>query len=225
MQYVSWSNLRDDANWLNYPLDCWLMQEMAGDVDESEVKNTIGSDSSKLVMFCASGSDFWQRTSYGFERDSGHAYLGATLVANRAIEVGFSIASFKGQFDQGGILVRQSDQNWLKAGVELSDGILQLSAVATKNGFSDWSTAAWPREWDGKDQVIIKVSRLRDALIVKIRLLQEDEHPDNKWRLLRVCPVPTDAVLRAGPYSCAPTREGLYVEFLRYTQCDADELH
>ena len=218
VRYIPWTNERENPAWFNHPLDCFLVR-FEEDEGQSAAEGT--SENSKLVMFCSKGSDLWQKTCYGFERDSGHAFLGTRLEQGRAIQVGFSVVSFKGQFDQGGVLIRENANSWLKAGVELSDGVLQLSAVHTRHGMSDWSTSAWPSEWKGKENVLVQVSRVNDSMIIRIKLM-EDNDP---WRLLRVCPISLEAPLLVGPYSCAPTRDGLYVEFLRYVECEATPLH
>ena len=220
--HIPWTNLRENPAWFNYPLDCFLMQEQVEGADDEKATT---SENSKLVMFCAKGSDLWQRTSYGFRRDSAHAFLAADLLQDRAIEVGFSIFSFKDQFDQAGILVRENEDNWIKAGVELADGVLHLSVVATRAGFSDWSTSALPSAWDSESKIIVQVSRKGDALIVKTILAETKEEDEGEWRLMRVCPMPVESRLHAGPYSCAPSRDGLFVEFFHYAECDAQSLH
>src|SRR5579863_8854901 len=95
----------------------------------------VGDD---LLVTAAAGSDFWQETSYGFRRDSGHALL-APFEEGRSVEVSF-VVDFGALYDQAGLLVRVSERAWIKAGVEMSDGSPQLSAVVT-HGSSDWSVA------------------------------------------------------------------------------------
>jgi hypothetical protein len=68
----------------------------------------------------------------------------------RPLEVGDGgsfAADFSSQFDQAGIFVRESDERWIKAGVEQADGVLG-GAVVT-DGLSDWSVGAVP-EWSGR---------------------------------------------------------------------------
>jgi regulation of enolase protein 1 (concanavalin A-like superfamily) len=127
--------------------------------------------------------------------------------------VGF-FADFDQQFDQAGICARTDETRWTKAGVEFSDGELQASAVVT-NGMSDWSVAPVP-DWSGSE-VTVRVSRSGTALTVRIR------HGDDPWRLLRVAPVDPSAVAYAGPYCCAPERDGLTVTFTRWVAGPADE--
>ena len=51
------------------------------------------------------------------------------------------------QFDQAGVLVRASETAWVKAGVEISDGVAQVGAVVTHTT-SDWSVAP-VSSWSG----------------------------------------------------------------------------
>jgi regulation of enolase protein 1 (concanavalin A-like superfamily) len=85
------------------------------------------------------GTDFWQRTHYGFEADNGHfLYLEAsddfvltTKVTSHPIH----------QYDQAGLMVRVSPACWLKTSVEFEpDGLNRLGAVVTNAQLSDWST-------------------------------------------------------------------------------------
>lgn len=98
-------------------------------------------DRDDLLVEAAEGSDLWRTTWYGFVHDSGHALL-AAFPDGTAAEVSF-VADFSAQFDQAGLLVRADAERWVKAGVELSDGVLQLGAVVTRE-VSDWSVAPVP---------------------------------------------------------------------------------
>lgn len=58
------------------------------------------------------GSDFWQVTSYGFRRDSGHALL-SSPGHDFASEVG-SLADSSHLTDQAGVLRRVDEQTGIK---------------------------------------------------------------------------------------------------------------
>lgn len=165
----------------------------------------------RLLVTAARGSDFWQETSYGFRRDGGHALL-APLPPPSSVEVTF-LADYGDTFDQAGLLVRLDERSWVKAGVEVSDGVPQLSAVVTRDR-SDWSTSPVPA-WAGRD-VTVRASWADGALTVRARV--EDE----PWRLVRLAPFPASSEVRAGPYCCAPEREGLTVTFLAWRSGPAD---
>ncbi len=157
------------------------------------------------------GSDLWRHTSYGFVHESGHALL-APLDVGQAVEVTFE-GDLDRQFDQAGVLVRASEERWVKAAVELSDGVLQVGAVVT-DGRSDWSVAPVP-DWAGHP-VTVRVSRADDALTLRAR---RGEEP---WRLVRVLPWSAEEPTTAGPLACAPTEAGLLVRFTRWLTTDAD---
>lgn len=166
---------------------------------------------STLIATAVQGSDFWQTTEYGFTRDSGHALL-AEFEVGQAIEVSF-IADMSQQFDQAGVMVRQDQCHWLKAGAEYVDGTLCFGAVSTQ-GMSDWSTHPEPT-WLGSE-VTVRVSRSADALTVRMR------SGDEPWRLARLAPFRSADPCLAGPYLCAPSRAGFQARFTRLTRGDAD---
>ncbi len=181
-----------DAQWLNPP-------------------QRVCQDGSDLLVAACEGSDFWRTTSYGFVHDSGHALL-APFPDDSAVQVCF-VLDYNQQFDQAGVLVRSDERRWVKAGVEVSDGVPQLGAVVTRD-VSDWSVAPVPA-WNGRE-VTVRVSRTGDALTVRARV--EDE----PWQLVRVTPLPAQDGVFAGPYCCAPTRDGLVVRFRDVVLTEAD---
>jgi regulation of enolase protein 1 (concanavalin A-like superfamily) len=149
-------------------------------------------------------TDFWRTTSYGFVHDDGH-FLGAALDGEAALEVTFT-GAFSEQFDQAGLMLRAGPDLWIKAGVELSDGVLFASAVVTL-GHSDWAVAPLPAG-SAHLPITIRASRTGDGVTIRYRVGDAAS-----WQLLRVAFVPPDAELLAGPMCCSPTRGGLVVRF------------
>ncbi|NMO51854.1 DUF1349 domain-containing protein [Actinoplanes sp. TBRC 11911] len=81
-------------------------------------------------------TDFWRETFYGWVTDNGHFY-------HRAVEGDFTAeatvdAAHDTRFDQAGMMVRGDARNWLKAGLEVTSGQVQVSTVYTRD-FSDLS--------------------------------------------------------------------------------------
>jgi regulation of enolase protein 1 (concanavalin A-like superfamily) len=185
---IEWS----DATWLNPPLH-------------------TEPDGGALVVTTRRESDFWRATSYGFVRDDGHALL-TGFPSGCAVEVEFA-ARFEELYDQAGLMVRVDAQTWIKAGIEISDGLPQLGAVVT-HGRSDWSVAPVP-EWSGR-RVTVRASRAGDAVTIRARC--EDE----PWQMVRLAPLDPDATAAAGPFCCSPRREGLSVRFTRFALGPAD---
>jgi uncharacterized protein len=181
MRTIAW----DEMTWLNDPPGAVV-------------------DGADLVVSTGRNTDFWQRTAYGFVHDDGHL-LGTSFPAEGAIEVTFR-AQLEAQFDQAGLMLRAAPDTWLKAGVELSDGQLFASVVATA-GMSDWSVCPLPEHTAGH-ALTFRASRKGDAVTVRYRI-GEEQH----WHLLRVAYLPPQVELVAGPMCCSPTREGLSVRF------------
>ncbi|WP_152193125.1 DUF1349 domain-containing protein [Georgenia satyanarayanai] len=165
----------------------------------------------ELRVTAAEGSDAWRHTSYGFVHDTEHALL-EPLPAQGAVEVDL-VLDYVEQFDQAGVFLRVSPEEWVKAGVEVSDGVAQVGAVVT-HGVSDWSVAPVP-EWVGRC-VTVRASRSGDAVTVRARA---DEEP---FRLVRVAHLDPGAVVTAGLFCAAPTRAGLTVRFTEYRRTAPD---
>ena len=71
------------------------------------------------------GSDYWEKTLYGFQRDSGHSLL-TSWDQDAAMEVTFELDSFTELYDQAGIMLMNAPGQWIKAGIEINDGIPRL---------------------------------------------------------------------------------------------------
>ncbi len=168
-----------------------------------------GSD---LVVTARPGSDAWRTTSYGFVHDSEHALL-TPHEQDAAVEVSFHL-DFSHQFDQAGVFLRIDAETWIKAGVELSDGVESLGAVVTR-GESDWSLSP-VASWAGR-RVTVRASRAGNAVTIRARV---DSDP---WQLVRVAPVDESAVVHSGPFCCAPSSEALTVRFRSWRRSAADE--
>lgn len=171
-----------------------------------------------LIVSAAPGTDFWQQTFYGFERDSGH-FLHRSVHGEFTATLEFH-ADYRILYDQAGLMVRASPTHWVKCGIELTDGVPHLSVVFT-NGMSDWSAS--PTHVDGP--VSLRVTRLRGALII-----QSDASPSaGAWQMLRLIPWTASDVLSVGPMVCAPERtdDSFSAKFHRFevTSPAIDALH
>ena len=178
----------------------------------------IETDERGILVEAAEGSDFWRTTHYGFVHDDGHALL-APWSTNAAVEVSFDTSTLEGTYDQAGVMLHAGADRWIKAGIEVSDGVPHLGAVVTDR-VSDWSLAPVP-EWAGRT-VTIRASRSGvegDAVTIRARA------GDGAWRTVRVAPFAADAAT-AGPFVCAPMRAGLRVRFTRWAFVAPDiDLH
>lgn len=198
------------------PMERQRVDWAAGRWTREPVSSRLEGDD--LVVGAAEGSDFWRTTHYGFVHDDGHGLL-AEWPADAAVEVTFDASTLTGLYDQAGILLFVGDEQWVKAGLEVSDGVLHLGAVVT-NGVSDWSMAPVP-DW-ANQFVTIRASRsgeLGDDITLRARAATSG------WRTLRVAPFPA-AAASAGPMVCAPMRGDLEVRFTAWALAPEDaDLH
>jgi len=180
-----------------------------GDWSTEPARVEIADDGMRVTA--AEGSDAWRITSYGFIHNNAHALL-APLKQDTAVEVSFAL-NFSEQFDQAGVFLRVNDTEWIKAGIEWSDGEENLGAVVTR-GQSDWSLGP-ASGWAGRN-ITVRASWSGDAVTIRARADEEE------WRLVRVAPLSSEAEVTAGPYCCAPSRAGLVVHFTSWRVTDAD---
>jgi regulation of enolase protein 1 (concanavalin A-like superfamily) len=173
------------CNWLNEP-DDWRL------------------DGETLHVVTNAKTDFWRETYYGFTRDSGH-FFGREVTGDFTAELRVR-AQYEALYDQAGIMVRIDETQWIKAGIEISDGEPLLGSVLTV-GQSDWATGPYGR--DAAD------FRIRVTLSNGVLRLQASS--DGKvWPLARLCPFPQAGRYQVGPMCCTPERAGLQVQFSEF---------
>ncbi|WP_341282712.1 DUF1349 domain-containing protein [Paenibacillus sp. FSL H8-0537] len=98
----------------------------------------------KVTITTEPGTDFWQRTYYGFQNDSAPALLLKTAEPYFSFVVKTEFDS-KHRYDQCGVILYQNSENWFKASIEFeNDEYQRLGSVVTNHGFSDWATTDIP---------------------------------------------------------------------------------
>eukprot|EP00123_Amoebidium_parasiticum_P005808 comp16909_c0_seq1/m.15448 comp16909_c0_seq1/g.15448 ORF comp16909_c0_seq1/g.15448 comp16909_c0_seq1/m.15448 type:complete len:201 (-) comp16909_c0_seq1:673-1275(-) len=149
-------------------------------------------------------TDYWRNTYYQpvFQKDDGHFLFVDIGEEDLAVEAEFVLTAIN-NFDQAGVMVRADSENWIKAGVELSDSCEWLSVVVTRDDFSDWSTQKW-----GRTPVRVRLVRVKGSSYV-VQVWSEEER---EWAIIRVCHMPGKQV-QMGIYTCAPTASGGHVVF------------
>lgn len=146
-------------------------------------------------------SDFWQKTHYGFVRDSGHLF-GMKVARDFTAQVHVQ-GDYQNLYDQAGMMVRIDDQTWLKTGIEVSDGDVMLGSVLT-DGHSDWATGLWNNKGTGLwlrvtvSNSVIRIQSSTDGV---------------RWPLLRLAPFPRVEHYWVGPMCCSPEGNALEVVF------------
>lgn len=110
----------NDAAWINEPLT-----------------KKISNDS--VTITTEPGTDFWQRSYYGFRNDNAPA-----LLIKSSDNFSFTAkASFnyRNRFDQCGLIIYLDSDNWFKASIEFENEQMSLlGSVVTNLGYSDWAT-------------------------------------------------------------------------------------
>jgi regulation of enolase protein 1 (concanavalin A-like superfamily) len=149
-------------------------------------------------------TDFWRQTHYGFTRDNGH-FFGVAWEGDFSASLRVQ-ARYEALYDQAGIMVRIDETQWIKSGIELSDGAACIGSVLTVDR-SDWSTSAYdgdPSDFYLRVTVMDGVLRLQSSA------------DGVRWPLLRLCPFPAARSYMVGPMCCTPEREGLQVMFSEF---------
>jgi hypothetical protein len=155
-----------------------------------------------LTVRTGKDTDFWRETFYGFWRDNGH-FLYRPVEGDFTAEVTVK-GDYKVLYDQAGLMLRQSETHWVKAGIEYTDGLAYFSVVVT-NDTSDWSLVAIAA---GKDGVRIRLTRHAEA--IRIQYL---DAADDRWKPVRLAYFPVSKSVDVGMMCCSPQREGFEVTF------------
>lgn len=162
----------------------------------------VGHVGEALVVRTGPDTDWWNNTYYGFVHLNGH-FLGSEAAGDRTLQLTFS-AGYERQYDQAGAMVRVDDENWMKCGIEFTEGVMKFSVVVTRDGRSDWSVRPWRGE--PAQPVTLRVTRHAEAL--RIDCLE-----DGAWHLVRLCFLSMPESVAWGPMACSPSGEGLEVTF------------
>jgi regulation of enolase protein 1 (concanavalin A-like superfamily) len=161
-------------------------------------------------------TDWWNNTFYGFKHLSGH-FRATPVGGDFSLTVTFS-APYATLYDQAGAMLRVDDQNWLKCGVEFTDGRKNFSVVVTRDDQSDWSVM--PLEGAAGAPVTLRLTRHAEALRVEVE-------SEGRFRLVRLAFLRMPETVEAGPMCCSPIGEGLPVTFHSVTFAEpiARDLH
>jgi regulation of enolase protein 1 (concanavalin A-like superfamily) len=147
-------------------------------------------------------TDFWQSTFYGFQRDDGH-FFHSSVDGDFSAEV-LVDGQYDVLYDQAGLMLRVDHKNWIKTGIEYTDGQSHFSTVVTRDGFSDWSVLKLGQL---ADPLRVRLTRHAEALRVQYLL------PDAGWHMARLAYLTMPESVSVGPMCCSPQREGFEVTF------------
>lgn len=159
-------------------------------------------DETALELSTGEATDFWRHTFYGFVRDSGHAFLRPArgdFTASAAI-----VGAYEHLYDQAGLMLRIDEKNWIKTGIEFTDGMMHFSVVVTRE-VSDWSVIPLP-EAKPDDEVRVRLTRHGQAIRVQYSIAAAP------WQMARLAPF-SDADAQVGIMACSPERGGFKARF------------
>lgn len=141
------------------------------------------SDTPSTVSVHTDGkTDFWRKTHYGFERDNGHFYY-RSLPGDQSFTATVNVrGKYNTLYDQGGLMLRIDEKNWIKCGVEYVDGNQFASVVVTVNGWSDWSIVSIR----SPDVLRLRVKREKEAIHIEYA-----EGENGEYKMMRLAYFPT----------------------------------
>ena len=170
------------------------------------VEWSVDEQAGQLHIVTDGDTDYWQRTHYGFRRDNGH-FLYAETQGDLELETRVRYQPLS-DFDQAGLMVRFSAEEWIKTSVEMErDGSYHLGVVVTRGGYSDWSTQLFP---SGPVDISLRVCRVAHDYAVYWHTAASG------WVQLRMAHLdpPTGAApLLCGLYAASPASGGCSVRF------------
>jgi uncharacterized protein len=169
---------------------------------------TWQKNNDRLRVVTGPNTDFWRVTHYGFIRDNGHFYY-EERAGDFTIQVKIE-AIYEALYDQAGVMIRLDAANWIKAGVEYTDGSPHFSAVVTRE-FSDWSVL--PATLTGPTW--FRLTKLGSAIRIQYSA------DGLSFSMLRLAYFPEASPTQVGLMCCSPEREGFEVEFSELNISDA----
>ena len=174
---LSWTNF----TWLNQP-------------------TVLSVNATTVYVHTDPDTDFWSKTHYGFERDTGHFYY-RSFAGDQSFTATINVrGKYHTLYDQGGLMLRIDKNNWIKCGVEYVEGQQYASAVVTVNGWSDWSVVAI----ESLDVLKFRVRREKEVVHVDFA-----EGEQGSFKMLRLAYLPVidrSQAMMVGIMCASPTK-------------------
>ena len=108
------------------------------------------------------------------------------------------------RYDQAGLMIYTGDKNWIKTGLEMENGVPNMSCVAT-NICSDWNYVPWPSR---SARIRATVTQFREVFECEVDYFVPES---GEWRLLRSTfigrPEEGVSVVKVGLFCSAPQKE------------------
>ncbi|GGA29233.1 DUF1349 domain-containing protein [Paenibacillus physcomitrellae] len=167
----------------------------------------------EITIYTDPGTDFWQRTYYGFRNDNAPALLFKIDEPYFSFELKTKFDS-QHRFDQCGVIIYQNSDNWSKASIEYeNDEYQRLGSVVTNHGYSDWATT----DIDAAvKQMYYRVSRRESDFLI------EHSYDGVTYKQMRIFHLFEGAgEIQLGIYACSPEESSFKAVFseIRLTAC------
>ncbi|KAI9034181.1 hypothetical protein DFJ74DRAFT_648546 [Hyaloraphidium curvatum] len=178
-----------------------------------------------LTFTSDKGTDFWQRTHYGFRNDNGHflAVKGYPEAGKEGIDYVMNVGikwKAAAKYDQAGFYIRASASCWAKFSCEYEAAEFPagLGGVVTNSGYSDWSFAPVAND---TNKMYYRLRRRGPNYIV-----HASADGKTKWTQLRLFRLSEDdgvTPLDIGIYAASPIEGGMTVEVFEWTMEEAKQ--
>ncbi len=168
------------------------------------------------------GTDFWQRSYYGFRNDNAPA-LQLEQADNFTLMVKADF-DYQKQFDQCGVIVYLNSENWFKASIEFETSrYSRLGSVVTNHGHSDWATtdigtttSMWYRLSRRGPDFLIE-SAPDGATFKQMRIFHLHQLGQTTPEMgLQDPPLPPPQPVRFGVYACSPNPSSFTARFTQF---------
>lgn len=166
----------------------------------------------EITIYTDPGTDFWQRTYYGFCNDNAHALLSQTTETYFSFTVKTDFNS-QHRFDQCGVLIYQDSDNWFKASIEYENNDFQrLGSVVTNHGYSDWATTDIPA---AQKTMYYRLSRRESDFCV------ENSVDGQHFKQMRIFHLFSgNGRIRFGLYACSPEDSSFQAGFSGFSMSE-----
>ncbi|HDM8206529.1 DUF1349 domain-containing protein [Vibrio harveyi] len=165
------------------------------------------------------GTDFWQRSYYGFRNDNAPA-LQIDSKENFTFTTKVSF-DYQAKFDQCGLIIYLDSENWFKASIEYeNEEFSRLGSVVTNFGYSDWATSdiqlpkdIWYRLSRRGPDFLIE-SSLDGVVFKQMRIFHLHKLGETTAEMGKCNPpLQAENVVSFGVYACSPLKSSFTAKF------------
>ncbi|HEX3076955.1 MAG TPA: DUF1349 domain-containing protein [Lachnospiraceae bacterium] len=177
-----------------------------------EPKNYL-IEADRIEIITEPGTDYWQRTYYGFRNDNAPTLLIRTDEKFFSFVVKTEYESHH-RFDQCGVIIYQDSDNWIKGSIEYENEEYQrLGSVVTNHGYSDWATTDIPAD---QKMMYYRLSRRESDFCL------ENSWDGVHYKQMRIAHLfEGNDTVQIGIYACSPEQSSFKAKFseIHFTEC------